>query len=627
MRLVYIAIIVLVALTACGGEPAAPVPLDAAEDLASVDQPPSPPDVPAPLDGALLDGTDVSIDVSLDVPDVGDTFVADASGGCTSDTGCVGSPGGPVCDTAAGRCVACTPSDDRCPTGQRCVTGPNRCVMGCRDDMSCGAPGDGGVGTRRCDPGTHACVDCLRDEHCAPGALCVGNTCVSGCSGTRPCPSGQTCCGGACADTQTNTASCGGCDRRCSLPNAVPVCRSGACGLGSCMAPFGNCDGDASNGCETDTSGSTAHCGACGAPCGARANSSATCTMGTCAYTCSAGFGDCDGNAANGCEANLATTPSNCGMCGRACSLTNATAGCTLGACSVTSCATGFGNCNGNAADGCEVDVRGSVANCGACGRVCALANATPICSAGTCAIDTCNAGFGNCDGNPANGCEGSLSAPTSCGMCGRTCPTPTGPHTVPRCSASGASFTCGIACEAGYLDCDSNLANGCEATGSCTVDRELFYDGFESGAGRWSLDPVWLLTGTSFYTPCAGDRQLIAERRDLSLPAVYGGNATLTSPIDISRAVTLTLTNQDRSGVAAGDALTIQVSVDGSGSWTTVADSRQGATCGVQTVDLSAFVGHSSMLLRFSYSSVMRYASTVWYLDEVRVRALVRNY
>lgn len=42
--------------------------------------------------------------------------------------------------------------------------------------------------------------------------------------------------------------SCGPCD---TMENAVPRCESGACVLGGCAAGFGDCDGDAQNGCET----------------------------------------------------------------------------------------------------------------------------------------------------------------------------------------------------------------------------------------------------------------------------------------------------------------------------------------------------------------------------------------
>ncbi|MFO0624533.1 MAG: hypothetical protein U0325_02875 [Polyangiales bacterium] len=39
--------------------------------------------------------------------------------------------------------------------------------------------------------------------------------------------------------------------------------------------------------------------------------------LGRCENTCRPGFGECDGNDANGCESNLATSTSHCGGCGR----------------------------------------------------------------------------------------------------------------------------------------------------------------------------------------------------------------------------------------------------------------------------------------------------------------------
>ncbi|MBI5515244.1 MAG: chromosome condensation regulator RCC1 [Deltaproteobacteria bacterium] len=73
------------------------------------------------------------------------------------------------------------------------------------------------------------------------------------------------------------------------------------------------------NGCETNTATEILHCGGCARACTPRANSTATCEMGTCRYTCQAGFGDCDGISANGCEADLSMSTANCSACGNAC--------------------------------------------------------------------------------------------------------------------------------------------------------------------------------------------------------------------------------------------------------------------------------------------------------------------
>jgi hypothetical protein len=67
-------------------------------------------------------------------------------------------------------------------------------------------------------------------------------------------------------------------------------------------------------------------------------------------------------------------------------------------------------------------DLLTDVNNCGACGTVCSAVNGAPICTGGVCDI-TCAAGFGNCDGNSANGCEISLQADVNnCGSCGNAC-------------------------------------------------------------------------------------------------------------------------------------------------------------------------------------------------------------
>ncbi len=98
--------------------------------------------------------------------------------------------------------------------------------------------------------------------------------------------------------------------------------------MGACNAGFGDCDTSRTNGCETSTTTDIANCGACGRACAARANATASCSSGACAYACAAGFGDCDGNAANGCEAPL-TANANCGACGRSCP-------CNAGVCMTT---------------------------------------------------------------------------------------------------------------------------------------------------------------------------------------------------------------------------------------------------------------------------------------------------
>ena len=87
-------------------------------------------------------------------------------------------------------------------------------------------------------------------------------------------------------------------------------------------------------------------------------------------------------------------------------------------------CAPGYANCNGSSADGCEINITNSATNCGACGHVCALANATSGCVSGNCTIVGCNTGYADCNGSSSDGCEVNLqNNNNNCGSCGLVCP------------------------------------------------------------------------------------------------------------------------------------------------------------------------------------------------------------
>ncbi|MDO9021585.1 MAG: FG-GAP-like repeat-containing protein, partial [Myxococcales bacterium] len=380
------------------------------------------------------------------------------------------------------------------------------------------------------------------------GRVCSAGSCGATCaSPLRTCGAGSS---AYCANTAIDPTNCNACGTVCALANvAANGCAAGACTVVGCAAGFGNCDGLAANGCETSTRTSPSSCGACGRAC-ALPNATSTCTSGACAITaCAAGFLDCDLSAANGCEvdarsdnancgacsnacaagrvcsagscgatcasplrtcgagssaycANTAVDPTNCNACGAVCALANVAAhGCAAGACTVLGCAAGYGNCDGLAANGCETNTRTSPSSCGACGRACALPNATSTCTSGACAITACAQGYANCDGDPANGCEVATGSDNAnCGACGGACATGavcsggvcSTSCRAPQVNCSGVCTTlasdpshcgacptvcpgranaaayctggvCGFACLAGYGDCDGNAANGCE--------------------------------------------------------------------------------------------------------------------------------------------------------------------
>lgn len=89
-------------------------------------------------------------------------------------------------------------------------------------------------------------------------------------------------------------------------------------------------------------------------------------------------------------------------------------------------CPAGYADCNGNPDDGCEVDLTGDPANCGACHHGCAKNNAAAVtCNAGRCE-PTCSPGYADCNAaaaTPSNdACETDLNANTTCGGCDHDC-------------------------------------------------------------------------------------------------------------------------------------------------------------------------------------------------------------
>jgi hypothetical protein len=299
------------------------------------------------------------------------------------------------------------------------------------------------------------------------GALCrranAAAACTMGVCRVGTCNFGFDDCNGQDADgcetaTRNNAANCGACGVVCAFANAVPACDDDVCRLSACLDGFADCDGDPTNGCEVDLRVDGANCGRCGTAC-ALANAAAVCINRSCAVAeCASPFADCDGNPANGCEANTQTSLAHCGTCGTACNLANAQASCVAGSCRIASCNPGFSDCDGDPNNGCETRTQDSLTNCGGCGNLCSFANATPICNGDTCGIAGCQSGFGNCDGQLANGCEVDTRLSVNhCGSCGNACALP---NATPVCSNS----TCAVAgCQGSFRDCDGQAPNGCE--------------------------------------------------------------------------------------------------------------------------------------------------------------------
>ena len=390
-----------------------------------------------------------------------------AVAGC-GDEGCpVGfeSCDGLCSDTASSRlhCGACGVA---CGAGEICSAG--MCELGCPDGQeACGGEcvftdADvshcGGCGNA-CEAG-EVCMAGSCDTQCATGFVNCGGSCrdlgtdsgnCGGCGiacgdGERcvdgdceaTCGSTQIVCDGLCADIATDAANCGRCGVTCG---AGEICDAGSCtvfcadGLSAC--PDGSC---------RDFDNDVRNCGRCAAPCGA----GEACALGVCTQTCSGGTPDlCDGSCVD-----LQSNPNFCGDCMTECPLG---AVCSLGVCELT-CAPGLTDCGGAC-----VDLDSDPNNCSACGTVCMApaSGGVPACAAGSCAV-VCPDGAADCNGDvtdPAgDGCEvAPLTDIVNCGACGNVC-------NVPNASQACVDGACGVGmCDAGFGDCDLIGANGCE--------------------------------------------------------------------------------------------------------------------------------------------------------------------
>ena len=183
----------------------------------------------------------------------------------------------------------------------------------------------------------------------------IGSSGSSGSSGAGgsviSCAAGQKACGADCVSKTDWQFGCAAAEcTACALTHAeVNGCDTdGACTVMKCDPGYGDCDGDPSNGCETNTSSDPWNCGACASACNS-VNGTPSCVGSACKITCAAGFADCDGNVDNGCEVYLKIDVNHCGSCGHSCG----DHGCKDGSCCtlVTQDCSNMGCCNSGKCD------------------------------------------------------------------------------------------------------------------------------------------------------------------------------------------------------------------------------------------------------------------------------------
>jgi hypothetical protein len=199
-----------------------------------------------------------------------------------------------------------------------------------RDDASFDAPGG---------DAKEAAVDTAVADT-APDVIVIEadvGECPAGSDG-RACGVGGHCCGGACV-TSDSIATCGTACTPCVTPShSIAACSAGVCSS-SCASGYSDCDKLASNGCEAQLATDPGNCGACGTVCPSARDATyhqvATCTGGTtCGLACAKGYESCDGSLKNGCETNLETDTFNCGACRNKCTWPDVY--CVVGTCSPT---------------------------------------------------------------------------------------------------------------------------------------------------------------------------------------------------------------------------------------------------------------------------------------------------
>jgi hypothetical protein len=386
----------------------------------------------------------------------------------------------PGCDNesqdAGETALNCGGPCDPCSTGQGCLEHADCQSSVCTDNVCRAATCEdntlNGEETAR-DCGGPRCDGCDPGEHCEVATDCSSAICdettdlcqVRCVEGTGECDDDYE---DQCETNLLVTAEhCGACGKACNLAHADASCSGGECRIERCEAPWDRCNTDDADGCEANLSADPDNCGGCGTVC-SDDHGSPKCVNSACEIECADDYEDCNDSRDDGCEVWLVRDVHHCGECDEVCEpMDGLEPYCSDdGVCGWSDCEAGTGNCLGNPDGSCEQNLRTDIEHCGRCGGLCTVQNGTPDCEDGVCIVDDCEAGYDNCndeeeDGGYADGCETNLlNDEDNCGSCGNACSAEHG-------TATCVSGKCQIeSCEAGYDNCDDGAEDGGYADG-----------------------------------------------------------------------------------------------------------------------------------------------------------------
>ncbi len=396
-------------------------------------------------------------------------------------------------DDPVNGCERLLDSDDNCGgCGERCGELDHAAEVGCLQGVCSPLVCEPGFDSCDGEPG-NGCEATLNTlEHCGGCHIeCTGSSCAGGICSQLDCGDGLADCdgdvGNGCEVSLSSVTDCGACGNACATANATAVCNEGECEFVQCKPGFDDCDGNKANGCETSLS-TLSDCGECEKVCTVQGGEP-SCAGGICtAASCADGFADCDSEIGNGCETSLRTLD-DCGVCGQPCGpYPNLEVTCDEGFCDVLDCEQGYEDCDDDPLTGCESMLKDSQ-NCGECGTPCGYTNANASCSTGQCEFIACSAGWGDCDTDLADGCEIPLTTKSDCGICGRSCAAST-ESTIVSCTDGDCLET---PCPSNTGNCDGDESNGCETSltsdnncGSCGNRCTLGMGCCSSGSCFW---------------------------------------------------------------------------------------------------------------------------------------------